>query len=63
MSWDDQKARGALRRIFDVAIASPDPAKIVPRHLPLLPQGRRIVVDAGKGADIRAILISGGQRP
>lgn len=23
MTWDDQKARGALRRIFDVAIASP----------------------------------------
>ncbi|MBB4274881.1 glycerate-2-kinase [Rhizobium mongolense] len=63
MTWDDRR-RAALRRIFDAAIASPNPAKIVPRHLPLLLQGRRIVVGAGKDADdIRAILISGGQRP
>lgn len=33
MTWDDRKARAALHRIFDVAIASPVQPSIVPRHL------------------------------
>ncbi len=39
-----------LRRIFDAAVAAADPAQCVPRHLPPPPQGRTIVVGAGKAA-------------
>jgi glycerate-2-kinase len=34
MMWDDQKARKALRRIFDAAVGRADTALIVPRDLP-----------------------------
>lgn len=39
-----------LRELFDAAIAAADPARCVPPHLPPLPQGRAIVVGAGKAA-------------
>jgi|UPI00030B367D hydroxypyruvate reductase len=47
MIWDDKKARKALRRIFDAAVGSADPALIVPRHLPPPPKGRCFVIGAG----------------
>jgi glycerate 2-kinase len=50
MMWDDQSAGKALRRIFDAAVDSADPTKVVPRHLPPSPKGRCIVVGAGKAS-------------
>jgi len=48
--WTDQTARDALRHLFDVAVASADPARVLAQHLPPKPQGRCIVVGAGKAA-------------
>jgi hydroxypyruvate reductase len=42
--------RALLRRLFDAAIASADPAKCVPPHLPAPPPGRTVVVGAGKAS-------------
>ncbi len=42
--------REFLRQLFDVAIASAQPALCVPPHLPAAPRGRIIVVGAGKAA-------------
>jgi len=42
--------REFLRQLFDVAIASAQPALCVPPHLPAAPRGRTIVVGAGKAA-------------
>jgi glycerate 2-kinase len=39
-----------LRRMFDAAIASAQPAICIPPHLPAVPRGRLIVVGAGKAA-------------
>jgi glycerate 2-kinase len=39
-----------LRRMFDAAIASAQPALCVPPHLPAPPRGRLIVVGAGKAS-------------
>jgi len=39
-----------LRRMFDAAIASAQPAICIPPHLPAIPHGRLIVVGAGKAA-------------
>jgi glycerate 2-kinase len=50
MSWTDQTARNALRNLFDVAVASADPSRVLARHLPSKPVGRCIVVGAGKAA-------------
>jgi hydroxypyruvate reductase len=44
----DRKA--LLRRMFAAAIGAVDPLKIVPVHLPPPPQGRTVVVGAGKAA-------------
>ncbi len=49
-AWTDADARGALRHLFDVAVASADPAVMLARHLPAKPAGRCIVVGAGKAA-------------
>ena len=48
-TWNDESARAALRRIFDAAVKSADPAAAVRRHLPEKPRGRCVVVGAGKG--------------
>ena len=48
--WTDERARAALRQIFDAAVASADPAAAVLRHLPNKPKGRCIVVGAGKAS-------------
>ena len=39
-----------LRRMFDAAIASAQPALCIPRHLPAPPRGRCIVIGAGKAS-------------
>jgi glycerate 2-kinase len=39
-----------LRRMFDAAIASAQPALCIPAHLPQAPKGRLIVVGAGKAS-------------
>jgi len=43
-------ARRLLRKMFDAAIASAQPAKCIPAHLPPPPRGRLIVVGAGKAS-------------
>ncbi|MCH8925784.1 MAG: glycerate-2-kinase family protein [Proteobacteria bacterium] len=39
-----------LRDLFDAALAAADPALAVPRHLPARPEGRTVVIGAGKAA-------------
>ena len=41
---------GLLRRMFDAAIASAQPARCLPPHLPAPPKGRTIVIGAGKAS-------------
>lgn len=48
--WTDLRARTALRKIFDAAIASCDPRLTIARALPAKPKGRCIVVGAGKAS-------------
>jgi glycerate 2-kinase len=43
-------AKALLRRMFDAAIASAQPALCVPRHLPRAPRGRMLVIGAGKAS-------------
>jgi glycerate 2-kinase len=43
-------AKALLRRMFDAAIASAQPAICIPPHLPDAPRGRLIVVGAGKAS-------------
>jgi glycerate 2-kinase len=47
MAWDDQRARVALRGLFDTAIAAADPRKVLAAHLPPKPAGGRVVVVGG----------------
>src|ERR1039458_3055432 len=42
--------RVLMREMFDAAIASAQPAKCIPAHLPAPPRGRLIVVGAGKAS-------------
>ncbi|MDB6084606.1 MAG: glycerate kinase [Gammaproteobacteria bacterium] len=42
--------RVLLRRMFDAAIASAQPALCIPPHLPTAPRGRLIVIGAGKAS-------------
>ncbi len=42
--------RALLRRMFDAAIASAQPALCVPPHLPAPPRGRLVVIGAGKAS-------------
>ncbi len=48
--WLDARAHAVLRRAFDAAVASADPASAVLRHLPEKPKGRCVVVGAGKAS-------------
>lgn len=57
MEWTDKKARNVLRRLFEAAIASADPMVAVARHLPPKPQGRCVVVGAGKASAAMAAAI------
>lgn len=54
MTWDDARARATLRRLFDAAVAAADPRRVLAAHLPAKPQGRCIVVGAGKSAALMA---------
>jgi hydroxypyruvate reductase len=47
---DPLEPRVLLRRMFDAAIASAQPALCVPPHLPAAPRGRFIVIGAGKAS-------------
>ncbi len=49
-SWSDANAQGALSAMFGAAVAAADPRMALARHLPEPPQGRCVVVGAGKGA-------------
>ncbi|MEL6478072.1 MAG: glycerate kinase [Pseudomonadota bacterium] len=42
--------RAFLRQLFDTAVAAADPMVAVPAHLPALPQGRTVVIGAGKAS-------------
>jgi glycerate 2-kinase len=39
-----------LRALFDAAVATADPMRIVPAHLPVKPSGRVVVIGAGKAS-------------
>jgi glycerate 2-kinase len=55
MAWDDVRARAALRRLFDTAVAASDPRTVLAAHLPDKPiSGRCIVVGGGKSAAVMA---------
>jgi hydroxypyruvate reductase len=49
--------RALLRRLFDVALAAADPARVVPPNLPPPPKGRTLVVGAGKAAAAMAMAV------
>ncbi|MDO5101685.1 MAG: glycerate kinase [Lautropia sp.] len=53
-AWNDVEARDLLRRLFEAAVASADPGEAVLRHLPPKPQGRCVVVGAGKASALMA---------
>ncbi|MFK3890422.1 glycerate kinase [Sphingomonas sp. NPDC079357] len=56
-TWTDREARAALRHLFDVAVASADPAHMLAQHLPERPTGRCVVVGAGKAAAAMAAAV------
>ena len=45
-----QNPKAFLSALFDAAVAAAQPAEAVPQHLPEPPNGRTIVVGAGKAA-------------
>jgi len=47
---DTGPSQTLLRRLFDAAIASAQPALCIPKHLPAAPSGRLIVIGAGKAS-------------
>lgn len=47
-------ARTVLRALFDDAVASADPRRVLAAHLPHPPRGRAVVVGAGKAAAVMA---------
>lgn len=44
------RARTLLRKVFDAAVASADPHRVIASHLPEKPRGRCVVVGCGKSA-------------
>src|SRR3954469_7921083 len=50
-------ARSLLRAMFDAAVATALPARIVPAHLPAPPKGRAIVLGAGKASAAMAAAV------
>lgn len=48
--FDPTDPRALLRRMFDAAVASAQPALCLPAHLPPPPKGRMIVIGAGKAS-------------
>ncbi len=58
MTWEDGRARAALRALFDAAVASADPRLVLAGHLPEPPRdGRVVVVGAGKSAAVMAAAV------
>ncbi len=58
MTWDDARARTALRRLFDTAVAAADPRRVLAAHLPQKPTGGRcVVVGGGKSAAVMAAAV------
>ncbi len=53
-AWTEQAAREVLRAVFDAAVASADPRRVLAAHLPAPPRGRVVVVGAGKSAAVMA---------
>ena len=51
---DERTIRAHLRELFDAAIASADPRKVLAAHLPEPPPGRVVVVGTGKSAAVMA---------
>ncbi|MCZ8088679.1 MAG: DUF4147 domain-containing protein, partial [Rhodobacteraceae bacterium] len=47
---DDTGAAGLLRGLFDRAVEVADPMRMMPAHLPPKPQGRVLVIGAGKAS-------------
>lgn len=56
-AWTDAQARGALRAVFDAAVAAADPRRVLAAHLPPPPRGRTVVVGAGKSAAVMAAAV------
>lgn len=70
--WTDDRAREALRGLFAAACRSADPGQVLAAHLPPPPDGRVVVVGAGKasaamaaaldaawpGADLRGVVVT-----
>lgn len=54
MHPSDGQIRTALRAVFDAAVASADPRRVLAAHLPPPPSGRTVVVGAGKSAGLMA---------
>lgn len=50
IAFDDTFARNFLRELFDVAVTSANPHRVLASHLPEKPKGRCIVVGAGKAS-------------
>jgi hydroxypyruvate reductase len=50
MAWNDERARAALKMLFDAAVSAADPRKVLAAYLPPHPKGRCIVVGCGKSA-------------
>jgi glycerate-2-kinase len=57
MAWDDARARSALRRLFDAALAAADPLTCLASHLPDPPRGRIVVIGCGKAAAKMALAV------
>lgn len=55
MTVDDAPA--LLRRMMEAAISAADPATVLARHLPEKPEGRCIVIGAGKSAAAMALAV------
>lgn len=54
MNRSDHWERGLLRRLFDTAIESADPRRVLAQHLPDPPRGRCVVIGAGKASALMA---------
>ncbi|MET3663597.1 glycerate kinase [Caulobacter sp. 1776] len=54
---DDQESRKALKGIFEAAVAAASPAVCVAPHLPKRPDGRTVVIGAGKAAAAMALAV------
>jgi glycerate 2-kinase len=57
MAWNDERARAALRQVFDAAVAAADPRRVLARYLPEKPKGRIVVVGGGKSAAVMAAAV------